>query len=108
MHLIEAELSSAVEESAREKARRLHGLAVRGEVRRLSRARGRDESLGLLTLAALARARRNALYEKLERKWLADAARSLDRGLHEMRESLVAPAGQLSTALMPPRVITVG
>jgi CHAD domain-containing protein len=108
MHLIEAELSSAVEESAREKARRLHGLAVRGEVRRLSRARGRDESLGLLTLAALARARRDALYEKLERKWLADAGRSLDRGLHDMRESLVAPAGQLSTAFMPPRVITVG
>jgi hypothetical protein len=94
MQVIEAELSAAIEDAAREMARRLHALALVGETRRLTQARRRDETLGLMTLASRARAERNALYETFDRKWLADRAAALDRELRTLAASLAgSPAG---------------
>src|SRR5690606_26515453 len=88
LHLIEAELAAAVEEAAREEARRMFRLAVAGKERRLSRERRRDERLGILALAARARARRDVLYERLAEKWLADHAGALERELRALQDSL--------------------
>ncbi len=53
VHLLESQLASAVEDAATEKARRVHRFAVEGDDKMLARVRRRDESLGLVALAAM-------------------------------------------------------
>ena len=70
MQVVEEEIAQAIEKAATEKARRLHRLAVGGSVAALKRERSRDENLGLLVLASLARERRNLVFAGFERSWL--------------------------------------
>ncbi len=90
MQVIEADLESAVEKAAREKARRMHGLAVGGKAKGLAQARRRDEPLGLAALAGQARIRRDAHYEQFDQVWLADRAAALDRELRALGASLAS------------------
>ncbi len=76
MHVLEGELATAAEEAATEKARRLHRLALDGDAKSLKYEQRRDESPGLVMLAARAREHRDGLYALLERNWLADRARA--------------------------------
>ncbi len=99
LDLIETELAAAVEEAAREEARRMFRLAVAGKDRRLSRERRRDERLGILALAARARARRDALYARLAQEWLADRAGALERELRTLQDALAAGAGSPAAPL---------
>lgn len=84
LQLIEAELAAALDDAAREKARRLHALVIAGDARRLARARRQDERLGLAVLAGRAREQRHALYGKLDRQWLAGQAKALERELRSL------------------------
>ena len=79
MHVLEDELGSGIEETATEKARRLHQLALSG-----------DERPGLVALAARARQRRDALYAEFERGWDANRRRALERDFDTLRLA-VAP-----------------
>lgn len=94
LQLIEAELAAALEDAAREKARRLHALAIAGDARRLARARRQDERLGLAVLAGRAREQRHALCRTIDRQWLADQAKALEREIHSLRDTVAhAPPG---------------
>ncbi len=77
MHVLEADLATAVEEAATEMARRLHTIAVSGDRESLARARRRDERLGLVALAARARERRDVLFAELARTWLRSRGQAL-------------------------------
>ncbi|HEX9729038.1 MAG TPA: CHAD domain-containing protein [Gemmatimonadales bacterium] len=72
MHVMEELLADALTRVARDKTRQLHSLALEGRQADFDRARRRDERLGLLALAARARARRDALFAQLSRAWLFD------------------------------------
>jgi CHAD domain-containing protein len=97
VHVLEDELAKAVEDAAKEKARRMLHSAVDGEGKPRANARRGDESLGLVALAARAREARDRLYKDLDRAWLAGRARPLLAGLESLRESLCEPT-------QPPRV----
>ena len=92
MHLLESQLASAVEDAATEKARRVHRFAVEGDDKMLARVRRRDESLGLVALAACARESRDALYLGLRRAWLAKQALVLQAGFEGLRDSITPAA----------------
>jgi CHAD domain-containing protein/CYTH domain-containing protein len=72
-HVLEASLADAIEEVATEKARQLRALALAGDTVALHRSRRRDERVGLATLTARARNRRDRLFAALARDWLGDA-----------------------------------
>ena len=97
VHLLESQLASAVEDAATEKARRVHRFAVEGDDKMLARVRRRDESLGLVALAAIARESRDALYLGLRRAWLARQALVLQAGFEGLRDS-IAPAATESVS----------
>ena len=97
VHLLESQLASAVEDAATEKARRVHRLAVEGDDKMLARVRRRDESLGLVALAASARESRDALYLGLRRAWLAKQTLVLQAGFEGLRDS-ITPAAKERTA----------
>lgn len=90
MHVLEASLVEALEEVATEKARQLRTLALAGDAAALRRARRRDERLGLATLAAKARAHRDALYRALEREWLWNAGKEFFRDLQVQADTIAA------------------
>lgn len=91
IHVLEDELGAAIEEAATETARRLHHLALAGDEALLEREQARDERPGLLALAALARARRDALFAEFARNWSRDR-RALQRELVALRDA-AAPSG---------------
>jgi CHAD domain-containing protein len=91
MHVLEAELATAVEEAATEKARRLHRLALDGDEKLLKREHRRDEGPGLVMLAARARDRRDAHYSDLRRNWLANRVWRLQPDLDSLRRALLPP-----------------
>jgi CHAD domain-containing protein/CYTH domain-containing protein len=88
MHVLEGSLVEALEEVATEKARQLRTLALAGDTAALRRSRRRDERLGLATLAAKARAHRDALYGTLEREWLGDAGKGFFRDLQVQADTV--------------------
>jgi CHAD domain-containing protein len=90
-HVLEGELAKAVEDAAREKARRMLHFAVDGKGKPRADARRRDESLGLVALAARARDSRDRLYKDLDRAWLAGRARPLLAGMDALGEALQEP-----------------
>ncbi|HET7039062.1 MAG TPA: CHAD domain-containing protein, partial [Gemmatimonadales bacterium] len=69
-HVRAAGLAEALDDAGREKARRLHALAMAGDAAGLERERRRDERLGLVALDARARARIDDRYAALARRWL--------------------------------------
>ncbi len=91
VHVLEDELAMAVENAAKEKARRMLHFAVDGKGRPRAYVRRRDESHGLVVLAAHARESRDRLYKDLDRAWLAGRARPLLAGLEALREALREP-----------------
>jgi len=92
-HVIEDELAAAIEEAATEKAKRLHRLALDGDEKALKQNQRRDERLGLVTLAARARERRDALYAELRREWLANRGRRLLADVESLRSALLSATG---------------
>lgn len=92
MHVLAGSLATVVEEAAREKARRMHGLALAGDDRTLGRERRRDERIGLVTLAARARGDRDRVFAALDRGWLRGRARALFQELRTQADSLAMPA----------------
>jgi len=88
-HVLEDELAAAIEEAATEKAKRLHRLALDGDETSLKRNQRQDERLGLVTLAARARERRDALYSELKRSWLANRGRGLQADFESLRDALL-------------------
>ena len=91
VHVLEDELAAAVEDAAKEKAQRLYRLAVESGNMPLARERRRDESIGLVVLAARARAARDRLYKDLDRAWLTGCGRPLQSGLQALRAALGEP-----------------
>jgi hypothetical protein len=85
MHVLENELATAVEEAATEKARRLHRLALEGDEKSLQREQRRDQSPGLVMLAARARECRNDLHRQFDGKWLTHRHPGLRRDLERLR-----------------------
>jgi CHAD domain-containing protein/CYTH domain-containing protein len=77
IHLLESALQAAVEEVARERAHRVHALAIAGDKGALARAHRKDEQLGLVQLAIRARRERDALFAMLDRRWIRDRAAEL-------------------------------
>ncbi len=74
-HVLTAEVASAIETVAAERARRLHEEALGSETgRRRKRRVDSDETHGLLALTDLLRQRRARLFSRLEKGWLGDNA----------------------------------
>jgi CYTH domain-containing protein/CHAD domain-containing protein len=94
VHVLAGILADSVEEAAREKARRMHELALAGDTRMLGREQRRDERLGLVALAARAHGERDQLFADLERRWLGGRARALFEELRALADALAAPATQ--------------
>jgi len=92
MHVLDGSLATVVEEAAREKARRMHELALAGDDRMLGWERRRDERLGLVTLAARARGDRDRLFAELDRGWLRGVGRALFHDLKALADGLALPA----------------
>lgn len=76
MHVLEAKLLTALEEVATAKVHQLRTLALDGDAAAVQRERRKDERLGLVALAARARAQRDALYADLTERWLHNGARA--------------------------------
>jgi CHAD domain-containing protein/CYTH domain-containing protein len=92
IHVLAGSLATCVEKAAREKARRMHALALAGDDRMLGRERRRDERLGLVTLAARAHGDRDRLFAELDRGWLRGRARALFQELKTLADTLAEPA----------------
>lgn len=91
-HLLEVELSREVEDAAREKARRLHELAIAGRRDALARERQRDEQIGLVTLAARARRDRDRLYARLREECSGRPAALRDQQISRLLRALGPPS----------------
>jgi CHAD domain-containing protein len=91
-HMLEDKLARDVEEAAREKARRLHALAVAGRRDALSREQKRDERIGLLTLAARARMDRDRLYGRFRKDWSGRSGALLDQQIVRLLRALAPPS----------------
>lgn len=86
MHVIETVLLVGLEDVATSKAHRLRSLALAGDAATAQRERRRDERVGLVALAARARAERDALFASLTGRWLHDDARGFFREAAEVAE----------------------
>ncbi len=73
-HLLAAEVGRAIEDAAAARARDLHELALAGEADRLRTAQRRGERAGLLALTRRLAERREQLFARLAKEWLADGA----------------------------------
>jgi CHAD domain-containing protein len=91
-HMLEDELARDVEDAAREKARRLHALAVAGRRDALSREQKRDERIGLLTLAARARMDRDRLYGHFRKDWSGRSGALLVQRIDRLLRALAPPS----------------
>ncbi|HEY2291026.1 MAG TPA: CHAD domain-containing protein [Thermoanaerobaculia bacterium] len=96
-HVLEAELSDAVEEAAAERSRKILelSLAAAPDDKLLRAERRRAREAGLIALARLNRVRRDRLFEALDEEWLdgkaADFLREVE-GLGERMIAAVAPS----------------
>jgi CHAD domain-containing protein len=88
MQVLEEEIGRGIEKAAKEKARRLHRLAVDGAVSALARERSRDEILGLLALASRSRERSKQLYARFEREWLTNRQFELREEIGALRAAI--------------------
>jgi len=91
-HMLEDELARDVEDAAREKARRLHALAIAGRRDALARERQRDERIGLVVLAARARLDRDRLYSRLRKDWSGRSGELLDQRIDRLLRALAPPS----------------
>jgi CYTH domain-containing protein len=89
--VLEGALETALDDASREKSARLRQLALAGDRSTLDRERRRDERLGLVTLAARARNRRDELYNEFEKQWLRGRATELLREVQGFAESIGPP-----------------
>lgn len=93
-HVLETELTDAVETAAAERARRLMELSLAevpdDDLLRAERRRSRES--GLISLARLNRARRDRLFEALEAEWLHGEAEGFLREVEALGDALVAVA----------------
>lgn len=81
-HVLTAEVASAIETVAAERARRLHEEALGSEATRARQRRvDSDETQGLLALTDLLRRRRDRLFVRLEKGWLGENARAFFGGV---------------------------
>ena len=87
-HVLEASLAAALEEAATEKTRYLRALALAGDTVALRRARRRDEQVGLATLTAKARSRRDRLFAALARDWLGEPATGFFRDVRTQTDRI--------------------
>jgi CHAD domain-containing protein len=87
-HVLEDALARYVEEAATERARRTHALAIGGRSKLLAREQRRDEGVGLVALASLARRERDALFAGLQRDWLGSAGSLLEREIDDLLRAL--------------------
>ncbi len=90
VHVLEATLETALDEASREKAAHLRQLAFAGDKSVLQRERRRDERLGLVSLAAKARIRRDELFAEFEKQWLARRAKDVLREVNRFADSLTS------------------
>jgi len=88
VHVLEVTLETALDEASREKAAHLRQLAFAGDKSSLQRERRRDERLGLVSLAAKARIRRDELFGEFEKQWLAKRATDLLHEVNHFADSL--------------------
>jgi CHAD domain-containing protein len=91
-HVLEAELASAVETAAAERARKVLELSLADppDAGRLRAERRRAREPGLIALARLNRARRDHLFAELRAGWLAGQAAPFLREVERLGEEMVA------------------
>lgn len=87
-HVLETELLAALETVATDKAHRLRTLALAGDGVAVQREHRRDERLGIVALAARARAERDQLFAALRERWLHDGGREFFREAAEVAEAM--------------------
>lgn len=92
LHVLEGTLETALAEASAEKARALRDAALAGDDARLRREHRRDERLGLVALAALARRRRDEVFAALDASWLRGGLAALVADAHALSASLAAPS----------------
>lgn len=102
LHVLEATLETALADASTEKARALRDAALAGDDARLRREHRRDERLGLVALAALARRRRDDVFADLEESWLREGLAALVSDAQALAASL-APSSPAPGAATPPR-----
>lgn len=98
-HVLEADLSQAVEDASVERARRVLALSLAGtpDDRLLRAERRRDRVSGLISLSLLNRARRDRLFGELEEGWLDGKAHEFLRDVEGLGEKMA-----LDTPATPP------
>jgi CHAD domain-containing protein len=94
-HVLETELSQAVEDAAAERARRTFEVSLDGVAdERLLRAAGRRAAeAGVIALARLNRGRRDRLFQELQDEWLNGKAGEFLREVEGLAEVLEARPG---------------
>jgi CHAD domain-containing protein len=97
-HVLEAELSDAVEEAAAERSRKILelSLAAAPDDRLLRAERRRAHESGVIALARLNRVRRDRLFEDLEDEWLEGKAADFLREVEGLGERMTAAAASPS------------
>jgi CYTH domain-containing protein len=98
-HVLAAELATALEVAAAEKARRLHDLTLREDTAapRLRSELRQDERPGLLGLARLVRERRQQLFAALHAGWLEQRAEPFLQEVSAFAAELAARSGRHRT-----------
>jgi CHAD domain-containing protein len=93
-HVLEAELSEAVETAAAERSRKILelSLAAAPDDRLLRAERRRAHESGVIALARLNRVRRDRLFEDLDEEWLDGKASEFLREVEGLGERMIAAA----------------
>lgn len=93
-HVLEAELTGAVEEAAAERSRKVLelSLAAAPDDKLLRAERRRAQEAGLIALARLNRVRRDRLFEDLDDEWLDGKASDFLREVEGLGERMIAAA----------------
>ena len=93
-HVLEAELSDAVEEAAAERSRKVLELSLDAALddKLLRAERRRAHESGVIALARLNRVRRDRLFEDLDDEWLNGKASDFLREVEGMGERMIAAA----------------
>lgn len=103
-HVLETELSEAVEAAAADRARHLLSLSLQGpEDERALRAAGRrSNESGLIALVRLNRARRDRLFEEIQEGWTDGKADAFLREVEGLGEAMAPPNTPDSTSAPHP------
>ncbi|HSU81305.1 MAG TPA: CHAD domain-containing protein, partial [Thermoanaerobaculia bacterium] len=93
-HVLEAELSDAVEEAAAERSRKVLELSLDAALddKLLRAERRRAHESGVIALARLNRVRRDRLFEDLDDEWLNGKASDFLREVEGLGERMIAAA----------------